>query len=177
MCGEPLALVKSIEVGHIFKLGTGYSEKLGANVVDEQGRQVPIAMGSYGIGVGRLMAAIVEHSHDASGIVWPISVAPFEVVVTVLNPKDVETAEAGERLYEGLRERGIDTILDARDERPGVKFKDAELVGIPYRLTVGPKGLEHKVVELKRRRGGEARELPLDRAAEVVAEAVLEERR
>jgi prolyl-tRNA synthetase len=95
----------------------------------------------------------------------------------VLNPKDVETAEAGERLYEALRERGIEAILDARDERPGVKFKDAELVGIPYRLTVGPKGLERKVVELKRRRGGAARELPLDRAAEAVAESVFEERR
>ena len=177
MCAAPLAVTKTIEVGHIFKLGTRYSEKLGANVLDEQGRTLPITMGSYGIGIGRVMASIVEHSHDENGIVWPMSVAPFEVVVTVVNPKDVETAEAGERLYDALRERGIEVILDARDERPGVKFKDAELVGIPYRLTVGPKGLERKIVELKRRRGGHARELPLDRAAEVVAESVLEERR
>jgi prolyl-tRNA synthetase family II len=178
LCGAALAVAKTIEVGHIFKLGTRYSETLGANVLDEQGQSRPIVMGSYGIGIGRVMASIVEHSHDDNGIVWPVSVAPFEVVVTVLNPKDVETTEAGERLYEALRERGIEAILDARDERPGVKFKDAELVGIPYRLTVGPKGLERKVVELKRRRGGAAaRELPLDRAAEAVAEAVFEERR
>ena len=177
LCGSALAVQKTIEVGHIFKLGTRYSEALGAHVLDEQGQSRPIVMGSYGIGIGRVMASIVEHSHDENGIVWPVSVAPFEVVVTVLNPKDVETAEAGERLYEALRERGIEAILDARDERPGVKFKDAELVGIPYRLTVGPKGLERKIVELKRRRGGEARELPIDRAADTVAEAVLEERR
>jgi prolyl-tRNA synthetase len=177
MCGAPLAVAKTIEVGHIFKLGTRYSEALGATVLDEQGRTLPLVMGSYGIGVGRVMASIVEHSHDENGIVWPVSVAPFEVVVTVLNPKDVETSEAGERLYDALRERGVEVLLDARDERPGVKFKDAELVGIPYRVTVGPKGLEKKVVELKRRRGGQPRELPLDRAAEVVAEAVFEERR
>jgi prolyl-tRNA synthetase len=177
MCGAPLAVAKTIEVGHIFKLGTRYSEALGATVLDEQGRTLPLVMGSYGIGVGRVMASIVEHSHDENGIVWPVSVAPFEVVVTVLNPKDVETSEAGERLYDALRERGVEVLLDARDERPGVKFKDAELVGIPYRVTVGPKGLEKKVVELKRRRGGQLRELPLDRAAEVVAEAVFEERR
>jgi len=177
MCGGALGVAKTIEVGHIFKLGTRYSEKLGASVLDEQGRSVPIAMGSYGIGIGRVMASIVEHSHDENGIVWPTAVAPFEVVVTVLNPKEVETAEAGERLYDALRGRGIEVVLDARDERPGVKFKDAELVGIPYRLTVGRKGLERKIVELKRRRGGAVRELPLDRAAEVVAESVLEERR
>jgi len=177
LCGAALAVNKAIEVGHIFKLGTRYSEALSAHVLDEQGQNRPIEMGSYGIGIGRVMASIVEQCHDDDGIVWPVSVAPFEVVVTVLNPKDVETAEAGERLYEALRERGIEAILDARDERPGVKFKDAELVGIPYRLTVGPKGLERKVVELKRRRGGPARELPLDRAAEAVAESVFEERR
>jgi len=178
LCSAPLAVQKTIEVGHIFKLGTRYSDALGVVVLDDQGSHRPLVMGSYGIGIGRVMASIVEHSHDENGIVWPVSVAPFEVVVTVLNPKDVETAEAGERLYEALRERGIEVILDARDERPGVKFKDAELVGIPYRLTVGPKGLERKIVELKRRRGGAAaRELPIDRAADAVAEAVLEERR
>jgi prolyl-tRNA synthetase len=177
MCGGALAVAKTIEVGHIFKLGTKYSEKLGALVQDESGASVPIVMGSYGIGVGRVMAAIVEASHDANGIVWPVTVAPFEVVISVLNPNEVETQEAGERVYEALRAQGIDVILDARDERPGVKFKDAELVGIPYRITIGPRGLAEKKVEFVRRRDGSKRELPLDRAAETVAEAVLEERR
>ena len=177
MCGAALGVAKTIEVGHIFKLGTKYSEKLGAVVQDEAGASVPIVMGSYGIGVGRVMASIVEACHDASGIVWPVTVAPFEVVITVLNPTDVETQEAGERIYEALRAQGIDVIIDTRDERPGVKFKDAELVGIPYRITIGPRGLAEKKVEFVRRRDGTKRELALDRAAETVAEAVLEERR
>jgi len=177
MCGGALGVAKTIEVGHIFKLGTKYSEKLGAVVQDEAGASVPIVMGSYGIGVGRVMASIVEACHDASGIVWPVTVAPFEVVITVLNPTDVETQEAGERIYEALRAQGIDVIIDTRDERPGVKFKDAELVGIPYRITIGPRGLAEKKVEFVRRRDGTKRELALDRAAETVAEAVLEERR
>jgi prolyl-tRNA synthetase len=177
MCGAALGIAKTIEVGHIFKLGTKYSEKLGAVVQDEAGASVPIVMGSYGIGVGRVMASIVEACHDANGIVWPVTVAPFEVVISVLNPNDVETQEAGERIYEALRAQGIDVIIDTRDERPGVKFKDAELVGIPYRITIGPRGLAEKKVEFVRRRDGTKRELPLDRAAETVAEAVLEERR
>ncbi|HEY8493755.1 MAG TPA: proline--tRNA ligase [Myxococcota bacterium] len=177
LCGAPLAVDKTIEVGHIFKLGTRYSEALGAHVLDEQGRSLPIVMGSYGIGIGRVAASIVERSHDEAGIVWPVSVAPYEVVVTVLNPKEVETAEVGERLYDALRAAGVDVLLDDRDERPGVKFKDADLVGIPYRIVVGARGLERKVVELKRRRDGHVRELPVDRAAETVAEAVFEERR
>ena len=177
MCGGALGVAKTIEVGHIFKLGTKYSEKLGAVVQDEAGASVPIVMGSYGIGVGRVMASIVEACHDANGIVWPVTVAPFEVVITVLNPTDVETQEAGERIYEALRAQGIDVIIDTRDERPGVKFKDAELVGIPYRITIGPRGLAEKKVEFVRRRDGTKRELALDRAAETVAEAVLEERR
>ncbi len=177
MCASALGVAKTIEIGHIFKLGTKYSEKLGAVVQDETGASVPIVMGSYGIGVGRVMASIVEACHDANGIVWPVTVAPFEVVITVLNPTDVETQEAGERIYEALRAQGIDVIIDTRDERPGVKFKDAELVGIPYRITIGPRGLAEKKVEFVRRRDGTKRELALDRAAETVAEAVLEERR
>jgi prolyl-tRNA synthetase len=177
LCASPLAVAKTIEVGHIFKLGTKYSEALGATVLDEQGRSTPIVMGSYGIGIGRVAAAVVERCHDEAGIVWPVSVAPYEVVVTVLNPKEVEVSEVGERLYEGLRGAGIDVLLDDRDERPGVKFKDADLVGIPYRIVVGARGLEKKVVECKRRRDGQTRELPVDRAVESVAETILEERR
>jgi len=177
LCGSALSVDKTIEVGHIFKLGTRYSEAFGATVLDEQGQSSPIVMGSYGIGVGRVVASIVERCHDDAGIAWPVNVAPFEVVVTVLNPKEVETSEAGERIYDALRGAGVDVLLDDRDERPGVKFKDADLVGIPYRIVVGARGLEKKIVELKRRRDGHSRELPVDRAAEAVAETIFEERR
>jgi len=176
-CSKPLAVAKTIEVGHIFKLGTRYSEMLDAKVLDEHGKKVPIVMGCYGIGIERTMAGVVEANHDENGIVWPINVAPFEVVVSVVKPKDVATLEAGERIYDALVEAGIDVLLDDRDERPGVKFKDADLVGFPYRVTVGPKGVEAGTVELKRRRDGETRELPVERAAEFVVESVLDERR
>jgi prolyl-tRNA synthetase len=177
LCDGPLSVYKTIEVGHIFKLGTKYSEVMGAEVLDAKGDKRPIVMGSYGIGIERSMAGIAEVSHDEAGIIWPVAVAPFEVVVTVVKPKQVECAEAGERIYEALVGAGIDAIIDDRDERPGVKFKDADLVGIPYRVTVGPKGLADGVVELRRRRDGAARDLPTDRAAESVVETILDERR
>jgi prolyl-tRNA synthetase len=177
MCGADLALRKSIEVGHIFKLGTHYSEALGATVLDERGRAIPIVMGSYGIGIGRTMAAVAECWHDESGLSWPVSIAPYEVVVTVLNPNDVETSEAGKRLYESLLGQGIEALLDDRDERPGVKFKDAELIGIPYRVTVGPKGLAAGKMEVFRRRGGQRRDVDAHKAVDVVVQSVLEERR
>jgi prolyl-tRNA synthetase len=177
MCGETISVHKTIEVGHIFKLGTRYSEAMGAKVLDANGKSTPIVMGSYGIGIERNMASVVEANHDEAGIIWPVNVAPFEVVVTVVKPKQVECLEAGERIYESLQKSGIDVILDDRDERPGVKFKDADLVGIPYRITVGPKGLAEGVVEMRSRRTGETRDLLVDRAAETVTEAVLDERR
>jgi len=176
MCGQPLEVYKALEVGHIFKLGTKYSEAMGATVLDRDGKAVPIVMGSYGIGVGRNLAGIVEANNDEYGIMWPVNVAPFEVVVSVVKPKDVECLEAGERIYEALQGAGIDVILDDRDERPGVKFKDADLVGIPYRVTVGPKGLANGVVELKRRRDGEAKDIEVAHASVVISEAVLDER-
>ena len=175
-CQKPLSVDKTIEVGHIFKLGTKYSEAMGAIVQDEKGAAVIPVMGSYGIGLERNMAAVVEANHDENGICWPMNVAPYEVVVTVLKPKDVECHEAGERLYEKLHGAGIDVIIDDRDERPGVKFKDAELIGFPYRVTVGPKGLADGVFELVRRRTGQTRELPIAHAAETIIEAVLDER-
>ena len=177
LCEGPLGVKKTAEVGHIFKLGTKYSEALGATVLDDQGKAQPIIMGSYGIGIGRCLAAVVERNHDDKGIVWPVNVAPFELVIAVLNPKDVKTAEAGERLYEELGKAGIDVIIDDRDERPGVKFTDAELVGIPWRLTVGPKGLAGGKVEFVRRKDGRKRDLDLDKAADAVLETILEERR
>ncbi len=176
-CERPLEVHKTIEVGHIFKLGTRYSEKLGAVVQDAEGRSRPIVMGSYGIGIERSLAAVVEAHHDERGISWPMAVAPFDVVITVLGPKDEAILAAAEGLFDELGGLGPEVILDDRDERPGVKFKDAELVGIPYRLTVGPKGLASRQVELTRRRDGETRMVPLDRAAQVVAELVFEERR
>jgi prolyl-tRNA synthetase len=176
-CGGPLGVAKTIEVGHIFKLGTRYSEKIGATVLDQGGKAVPLVMGSYGIGIGRTMAAVAERCHDENGLIWPMSVAPYEVVVSVLNPNDPRTSETGARLYEALRAAGVDALLDDRDERPGVKFKDAELIGIPYRLTVGPKGLEQGKVEIVRRKGGARREVDVTKAAEMLVESVMEERR
>ena len=164
-------------MGHIFKLGTFYSEAMGAQVLNSNGKSVPIVMGSYGIGVDRNLAAVVESNHDESGIVWPVNVAPFEVVITVVKPKDVKCLEASERIYEALQEDGIDVLLDDRDERPGVKFKDADLIGIPFRVTVGPKGLENGVVEFKSRRDGETRDLELIRASVTIRESVLDQRR
>jgi len=177
MCEADLAIRKTAEVGHIFKLGTVYTEALGASVQGEDGKNVPIIMGSYGIGVGRAMAGIVESWNDENGIIWPMNVAPYEVVVTIVNPKDVESSEAGQRIYESLIGDGIDAILDDRKERPGVKFKDAELIGIPYRITVGPKGLADGKVELFRRRGAEKRDVDVHKAADIVLNAVMEERR
>jgi len=176
MCKQPLSVHKTIEVGHIFKLGTKYSEAMGASVQDEKGESVPLLMGSYGIGLERNMAAVVEANHDENGICWPVNVAPYEVVVTVVKPKDVECHEAGERLYEKLTEAGIDVIIDDRDERPGVKFKDADLVGFPYRVTVGPKGLKEGIFEFVRRRDGQKSDLSIEHAAGTIVEAVLDDR-
>jgi len=177
MCESALDVAKTVEIGHIFKLGTKYSESMGAKVLDENGKNKPAIMGSYGIGVGRSVAAVAEANHDDKGICWPVNVAPYEVVVTVLNPKEVETLEAGERVYEKLVELGIEVLLDDRHERPGVKFKDAELIGIPHRITVGPKGLVDGNVEYVRRQTGEGRDVAIAQAGEIVAELVLEERR
>jgi prolyl-tRNA synthetase len=176
LCDAALEVRKTIEVGHIFKLGTGYSEMLGAMIQDENGKSRPIIMGSYGIGIERTMAAVVESRHDEAGMIWPISVAPFEVVVSVINPKNATAADAGGALYDALIAEGIDVLLDDRDERPGVKFNDADLVGIPYRITVGPKGLAEGVVEVVERRGRKARNVATEKAAATVTEAVLEER-
>ncbi|HSG80468.1 MAG TPA: proline--tRNA ligase [Acidimicrobiia bacterium] len=171
-CGAPLAIRRVIEIGHIFKLGTTYTEALGAAVLDESGQERVIVMGSYGIGVGRSVAVIIEANHDDKGIVWPVSVAPFEAVVTVVKGDDPTTAAAAERIYEGLLARGVDAIIDDRAERPGVKFADAELVGIPYRITVGPRGLAEGFVEIVRRSDGDVDQVAPEEAADIVAEVV-----
>ncbi len=134
-----LELYKAMEIGHIFKLGTKYSESMGATVLTEEGKPVPVIMGSYGIGVERIITAAIEQNHDADGIIWPKSIAPFDVVVTVTNMKDETLRETGEKLYKDLQHGGLEVLLDDRDERAGVKFKDADLIGIPYRVTLGKK--------------------------------------
>ena len=151
-CGRPLVVERVIEVGNIFKLGTRYSAVLGATYLDEQGQARPIVMGSYGIGPARIVASAVEQRHDADGIVWPWSIAPAQVLVLPVNPKQAPVRETAERLYADLRAAGFEVILDDRDERPGVKFKDADLLGIPIRVTVGALlGREGKV-EVRTRR-------------------------
>jgi prolyl-tRNA synthetase len=176
MCGGALELWKGIEVGHIFKLGTQYSETFGVYVQDETGASHPIIMGSYGIGVERGMAAVVEASHDEKGIVWPVSVAPYEVVITVVRADDPATIEAAERLYAELVQSGIEVLLDDREERPGVKFADAELIGIPYRVTVGPRGVADGVAELTTRRGLSTEEASLEGLYGALAESVSSQR-
>ncbi len=171
-CGSPLEIWKGIEVGHIFKLGTKYSEVMEALVQDEAGVSHPIVMGSYGIGLERGMAAVVEANHDEKGIIWPQSVAPYVVVVTVLRTDDPDTMAAGEALYEELRNLGIDVLLDDRLERPGVKFADAELIGIPFRLTVGPKGVAAETIELTSRRDLQTEEVKRSEIVERLRELV-----
>ena len=167
-----LSVSAVIEVGHIFKLGRKYSEALGAAVLDESGRPAPLVMGSYGIGVGRAMAAVAEVSRDDRGIIWPLSVAPFSVVITALRSDRPEVMEACETLYGELSAAGAEVLWDDRDERPGVKFADAELVGIPYRLTVGPRGLASGEAELRSRNGAVDEAVPLDRAAARIGELI-----
>lgn len=160
-CGAALEVVPTIEVGHIFKLGRKYTETLGVTVLGPEGDRVAPVMGSYGIGVERALAAVVETHHDEHGIVWPVAIAPFEVAVVVVGKGDVQVTEAAETLYRQLRRDRVDVVLDDRDERPGVKFRDVELVGIPYRVTVGARGLADGTVEVTTRSTGETRSVPL----------------
>jgi prolyl-tRNA synthetase len=146
-----LEVYKGMEIGHIFKLGTKYSESMGATVLTQEGKEVPIVMGSYGIGVERIITAAVEQQHDDDGIIWPKSISPFDVVVTITNMKQDLLREAGEGLYRDLQRVGLEALLDDRDERAGVKFKDADLIGVPYRLTVGKKSAEGWVELFDRR--------------------------
>ncbi len=162
-CETPLNSTRGIEVGNIFKLGTKYSDSMGAKVLDENGKMQPLVMGCYGIGVGRLLACIIEAHHDDHGIIWPISVAPFEVQIVVLTGrKPAGELEAAEKLSGQLKAAGLDVLLDDRDERAGVKFNDADLIGIPIRLTVGSRGLANGQVEMKLRHENDRSDVPLD---------------
>lgn len=164
---------RGIEVGHVFKLGTKYSEKLGATYLDADGKEQTIVMGCYGIGIGRTVAASIEQNHDENGIIFPIPLAPFHCAVVALNPgKDAAVLAESEAIYRRLEKLGVEVLFDDRDERPGVKFKDIDLIGIPLRIVVGSKGLAEGKVELKCRRSGEMQLLTVDEAITAVADAV-----
>ncbi|NLJ98645.1 MAG: proline--tRNA ligase [Tissierellia bacterium] len=152
-CGISLSMDRGIEVGNIFQLGTKYSKSLGATYLDENGKEKPIVMGSYGVGVSRSMSAIVEQYHDEHGIIWPLIVAPYHVIITIINNKNEEQKELAEKLYQDLKNEGLEVILDDRNERPGVKFNDRDLIGIPIRITVG-RGATENIVEYSLRRDG-----------------------
>ncbi|MCG4586456.1 His/Gly/Thr/Pro-type tRNA ligase C-terminal domain-containing protein, partial [Anaerosalibacter bizertensis] len=153
-CGKPLKMERGIEVGNIFQLGTKYSESLEATYLDEDGKEKYFVMGSYGIGVSRSMSAIVEQYHDDKGIVWPLVVAPYHAIITVINTKKEEQIELGEKLYNELKDMGIEVLLDDRKERAGVKFNDRDLIGIPIQITVGKKAGEN-IIEYSLRNNDE----------------------
>ena len=171
-CQAPIDIRKSIEVGHIFKLGLRYSEAMGATVLDAEGNEIPIVMGSYGIGIERIMAAAIEAHHDENGVCWPASIAPFDVIVTAVKAKSPEQTEAAERIRDELEAAGFEVLLDDRNERPGVKFKDADLIGIPFRVVLGPRAMAKGNVELVERASAQTEEVP---AAALISE--LERRR
>jgi len=172
--GQPLKVRRGIEVGHIFKLGTKYSDKFGAVYTDDQKQNHPMVMGCYGIGVSRTMQAIIEQSHDADGIIWPWEAAPFQVLICLLDPTVPEAADFAKKLATAAEQAGADVLVDDRAERPGIKFKDADLIGIPLRITVGGKGLKEGIVELKWRAQKEVAKIPLADAEACIAAVVRE---
>lgn len=174
-CGQPIKTAQGIEVGHIFKLGTKYSDALGLAYTDESGSAKTVVMGCYGIGVTRCLAAAIEQGNDENGIILPVSIAPFEAVVIPVNAKDEEQMSLAEKIYEDLKAAGIDALLDDREERAGVKFKDADLIGIPLRIVAGKKS-SSGIVEYKLRKGGELAEFTADDAVKCAIEHILKNR-
>ena len=171
-CSGSLRLVEGIEVGHIFKLGTSYSESMKANYQDRDGNEQPLVMGCYGIGVSRVVAAAIEQNHDDNGIIFPLPLAPYQVTVLNLGLSDPEVSEAAETIYEKLNEAGIDAFIDDRDERPGVKFKDADLLGFPFRITVGKRFKDNSMVEIRSRVNGTTEELGIEDAVSHISSLV-----
>ena len=155
-------------MGNIFQLGTKYTEALGGNFLDADGQMQPVVMGSYGIGVGRLLACIGEEYNDENGLIWPLSVAPFQVHIVALAKKEGPAQEAAEKLYADLQEKGVEVLLDDRNENPGVKFNDADLIGIPVRVNVGDRSLKKGVLELKVRREEERHDVPVEEVVDRV---------
>jgi prolyl-tRNA synthetase len=172
-CGKPLQVVKTLELGHVFKLGRRYSESMGARVLTTEGKEVPLVMGSYGIGLERILSAAAEQNHDGDGMFLPRGIAPFDVVLTAANMDDQPLRAAAEKLYGELRARQIDVLFDDRLERPGVKFKDADLIGVPFRVTVGKRKFEQGLVEIVERSTKQVRDVKLDSALESLKENYL----
>ena len=175
-CGAAMQLRRAIEIGHVFKLGTKYSEALSARFLDDKEQQHTLIMGCYGIGVNRILAALIETQHDENGILWPMSLAPYEVIVSPLNVTQVDVMQAAEALYAELTAAGVECLLDDRDFRPGVKFKDADLVGIPLRAVIGGRSLKDGQIEFKWRRDPQPTLIPLAGAGKHIAEAIATER-
>lgn len=175
VCGAPIKHTRGIEVGQVFKLGTKYSKAMNAIYKDENQQDHPLVMGCYGIGVSRTLAAVIEQHHDEDGIIWPVSVAPYHAIVTLVKPKDEEQAKVAEEIYQSLLTAGVEAVIDDRDERPGVKFKDADLLGFPIRITVGKRAGEG-IVEYKLRRDSEKSELSVAEAIENAIKLVNEEK-
>lgn len=173
-CGGKLQMTEGIEVGHIFKLGTKYSTSMQANFQDSDGAEKPFVMGCYGIGVSRVVAAAIEQNHDESGIIFPLPLAPFKAVVLNLGIQDNDISNAAEDVYSQLIENKIDTLLDDRDERPGSKFKDADLLGIPYRITIGKRFIKDGIIEVRDRRDGKTEELASDQVVAFIEKKVAE---
>ena len=172
--GQPLKVRRGIEVGHIFKLGTKYSDKYGAVYTDDQKQSHPMVMGCYGIGISRTMQAVIEQSHDADGIIWPWNVAPFQLIIVVLDPSLPETAGLARQLGSVAEKAGADVLIDDREERPGIKFKDADLIGIPMRIVIGSKGLKDGVIEVKVRGQKDVQKIPVAEAETRIAALVRE---
>ena len=175
VCGAPIKHTRGIEVGQVFKLGTKYSKAMNATYKDENQQDHPLVMGCYGIGVSRTLAAVIEQHHDEDGIIWPVSVAPYHAIVTLVKPKDEEQAKVAEEIYQSLLTAGVEAVIDDRDERPGVKFKDADLLGFPIRITVGKRAGEG-IVEYKLRRDSDKIEISVAEAIENAIKLVNEEK-
>lgn len=175
-CGRPLKGARGIEVSQVFQLGTKYSEAMGATFADENGEEKPFIMGCYGVGVSRTLAAVVEQHNDEHGIIWPVSIAPYEVSIVPLDPKMDECAAACDAISSALCEAGIEVVVDDRDERPGVKFADNDLMGFPYQIVIGKRGLKNGAVELKDRATGDRVDVAIDEVASKVAQMVIDAR-
>ena len=168
--GNPIAIARGIEVGHIFQLGDKYSEAMNATVLDSNGRETAMLMGCYGIGVSRIVAAAIEQNHDDKGIIWPAPMAPFDVALLALNAKkSEEVRSSADNLYETLKSGGADVLYDDRDARPGVMFADVDLLGIPHVIVVGDRGLKNGIVEYRDRRSGESSEVDIAEIGNFVA--------
>jgi len=167
-CGQPLQVIKAVELGHVFKLGRRYSEAMHASVLDANGKEVTLVMGSYGLGVERILTAAVEQNHDQDGMFLPRSIAPFEVILTAANMDDAKLRAAAEELYAALRSQSVDVLFDDRDERPGVKFKDADLIGVPYRVTLGRRAFEQGRAEILVRSTKQVQDVKLSEVVEAL---------